>query len=163
MENGSAGTHEFQERVVARTRYIVTYGLVGGFTSEGKPGIPCGENRFLVLPGRTIEMKKESQCGGGGGSRDEAVARFFGDRDSTDKSASLAASVIAIVPTKGQIASIKTFLPPCVCIYIYVCPRTCVKLIDCVSTFSSIISTIYVDRFSFSPRGSCLFSFFSVL
>lgn len=48
----------------------------------------------------TTEMKKESRGRGGGG--ETWPSGFSADRDSTDKSASLVASVIAIVPTKGD-------------------------------------------------------------
>lgn len=84
----------------------------------GKAGIPCGENRFLRRR-RTIEMKKESRWRRWRWWIERRRGRrslgFSADRDSTDKSASLAASVIAIVPTKGDKSPrLKPFPDSCV-------------------------------------------------
>lgn len=84
----------------------------------GKAGIPCGENRFLRRR-RTIEMKKESRRRRWRWWIERRRGRrslgFSADRDSTDKSASLAASVIAIVPTKGDKSPrLKPFPDSCV-------------------------------------------------
>lgn len=93
-------------RTSSSSKDVAMYGhvLVGGLEA-GKAGIPCGREPVPLLQedGRNEKGKSTRRWRWRiERRRGRRSLGFSADRDSTDKSASLVASVIAIVPTKGD-------------------------------------------------------------
>lgn len=117
-KNGSARTHEFLDTGPSSSSKDVAamYGhvLVGGFEAwEGWNSARREPVPLLREDDRNEKGKSTAEAEAVDRRRGRRSLGFSADRDSADKSASLAASVIAIVATKGDKSPrLKPFLRP---------------------------------------------------